>query len=76
MKFLIIVSAISLLVGCMLPLTAADDPAVAGRNMRQVSSVWDPHCSADGAVVLFQITNSQGSFNGAESSRENCPWFR
>ncbi len=76
MKTVFVVVAIPLLAGCMLPLTDVEDTPVAGRQMRQVSSVWDPYCTPDGAVVLFQIANSGGNFDGAESSRENCPWFR
>lgn len=76
MRIVFIVAAVPLLVGCMLPLADVDDGSVAKRQLRQVSSVWDPYCTADGAVVLFQIANSRGSFDGVESSRENCPWFR
>lgn len=76
MKIFSVLAVVPLMLGCMLPLTGVDDSSLTERQMRQVSSVWDPHCTADGAVVLFQIANSQGSFDGAESSRENCPWFR
>ena len=80
MRIIFVVAAIPLLVGCMLPLTGVDDSSVSGavseRQMRQVSTVLDPYCTADGAVVLFQISNSRGTYDGAEASRENCPWFK
>jgi len=34
----------------------------------------DPLCAPDGSVVFGQYSNTQGSFETAEASRENCPW--
>ncbi len=41
---------------------------------RYVGSVLDPVCMPDGTVVIYQIPNSQGSYEGVQASRENCPW--
>ena len=41
---------------------------------RYVGSVLDPFCTPDGAVVMYQFPNSQGSYEGTTASRENCPW--
>ena len=39
---------------------------------RQVGSVMQPYCAADGSIVLFQKPNAEGSYDGAQASPENC----
>ncbi len=46
----------------------------AAEGGRGVGSMLDPVCTPDGAVVIYQIPNSQGSYEGVQASRENCPW--
>ncbi len=41
---------------------------------RQVGTILDPYCAPDGSVVMYQIPNSQGNYDGAQASRENCAW--
>ncbi len=41
---------------------------------RPVGSVLDPVCAPDGSVVTYQFPNDQGSYEGVQASRENCPW--
>ncbi len=60
MKYWMVLAATLVLSGC------AEGP--------WVGSVSDPFCMPDGTVVLYQIANSQGSYEGAQASRENCPW--
>ncbi len=45
-----------------------------GGESRRVGTVLDPVCAPDGSVVRYQFANDQGSFEGVQASRENCPW--
>ena len=40
---------------------------------RRVGTILDPYCAPDGSVVMYQFPNSQGNFEGARASRDNCP---
>jgi len=42
---------------------------------RKVGSVLAPYCAPDGSVVMYQKPNADGSYEGAQSSPENCPWW-
>jgi len=55
---------------CALALSAC----VEGRESRKAAGYMDPLCAPDGSVVFGQYSNTQGSFETAEASRENCPW--
>ena len=45
-----------------------------GGEGRRVGTVLDPVCAPDGSVVMYQFPNTQGSYEGVQASRENCPW--
>ena len=40
---------------------------------RRVGTIFEPVCAADGSVVIYQLPNSEGSYEGAKASKENCP---
>ena len=63
------VLAVSLFLGA-----CAETMGEGGGGPRQVGSVLDPFCAPDGSVVTLQFPNTQGSFDGAMASHENCPW--
>lgn len=44
------------------------------RETRMVGEVSDPWCMPNGAVVLKQYANSQGSFEGTRGAYDNCNW--
>ena len=71
MKTLTILAASLFLGACTLGLTESGTSSGAPR---QVGTFLDPFCAPDGSVVRVQYPNSQGSFAGAEASRENCSW--
>lgn len=68
MRILAILAASLFLSACAQPMDEAQ-----GRP-RQVGTILDPFCMPDGSVVQLQYPNSEGSFEGAKASRENCPW--
>jgi len=43
-------------------------------NDGHMLSILDPVCMPDGSVVWMQYPNSEGSYEGAVSDLENCPW--
>ncbi len=42
------------------------------KHGRQVGTVLEPYCAADGSVVVYQTPNADGSYDEAEASAENC----
>ena len=40
---------------------------------RRVGTIFEPVCAEDGSVVMYQFPNSEGSYEGAKASKENCP---
>ncbi len=40
---------------------------------RRVGSIMEPYCAPDGSVVMYQKPNTQGSYDSAQASPENCP---
>ena len=71
MQILAILAASLFLSACAQPMDGAGD---ARGGSRQVGTILDPYCMPDGSVVRVQYPNSQGSFEGAKASRDNCPW--
>ena len=47
-----------------------------GRDNRYVDGIFNPVCAEDGSVVYVQYSNSQGSYENAKASRENCAWAK
>ena len=42
----------------------------------RLANTWlfGPMCAPDGSVVWVEFANSTGSYDGIETSAENCPW--
>ena len=68
MRILAILAASLFLSACAQPMDEAQG------EPRRIGTLLNPFCMPDGSVVLIQFPNSQGSFEGAKASRENCPW--
>ncbi len=73
MRVISILAASLFLGACALFATTEETVDTAGAP-RVVGTIMDPYCLPDGSIVRFLYPNSEGSFEGAKASRENCPW--
>ncbi len=73
MRALSLLAALIFLGACTLPLVGTGESR---GEPRRVGTMIDPFCAPDGSVVRLLYPNSQGSFEGTKSSRENCPWYK
>ncbi len=46
------------------------------RDTRNVGTLLDPLCMPDGSPVYSQYSNTEGNFETAVASKENCPWYK